>query len=91
MDDTNVPLITAMATSKDKKDDRALPWLVGDLAPTADVIEEIVNRFHVYAMLGPRKLHSKKEEEKRKTSIIISVRDAMGLSNAHSSYQQCAG
>lgn len=33
----------------------------------------------------------KKEEEKRKTSIIISVRDAMGLSNAHSSCQRCAG
>jgi len=65
MTDSNVTLITAIGPSNDKKENRALPWLVGDPAPTADVIEEIVNRFHVYAMLGQRKLHSKNEEEKR--------------------------
>jgi len=65
MTDSNVTLVTAMGPSNDKKENRALPWLVGDPAPTADVIEEIVNRFHVYAMLGQRKLHSGSEEERR--------------------------
>ena len=64
MTDSNVTLVTAMGPSNDKKENRALPWLVGDPHPTAEVIEEIVNRFHVYAMLGHRKLHSKNEEEK---------------------------
>jgi len=65
MADSNVTLITAMGASNDKKERRALPWLVGEPDPNAEVIEEIVNRFHVYAMLGQRKLHSKNEEEKR--------------------------
>lgn len=65
MENSNVTLITAMGPSNDKKENRALPWLVGEPNPTAEVIEEIVNRFHVYAMLGQRKLNSKNEEEKR--------------------------
>lgn len=54
-----------MGKSKDKKEDQGLPWYVGDPDPTAEVVEEIVNRFHTYAMLGQRKLDSADKEEKR--------------------------
>ena len=74
-----ITLITAIGKSNDKKENRALPWLVGDPAPTADVIEEIVNRFHVYAMLGQRKLHSGDEEEKRIAQTFLKLSDWEGI------------
>jgi len=65
MADSNVSLITVMGTTKDKKDEQRLPWYFGDPDPTAEVVEEIVNQFHTYAILGQGKLRSGNEEEKR--------------------------
>jgi len=79
MEDFNMTLITTMGPSNDKKENRALPWLVGDPHPTAEVIEEIVNRFHVYAMLGQRKLHSVNEEEKRIARTFLKCCDWGGI------------
>ena len=61
MADSNVTLITEIEPSNDKKENRALPWLVGDPGPTAEVVEEIVNRFHVYAILGKAGSENKEE------------------------------
>ena len=51
MTESNVTLIAETGTSKDKQDDRGLPWLVGDPAPAAghvvgDLLElvELLNK-----------------------------------------------
>ena len=61
MYDSNVTLITAMGTTKDKKDDQGLPWYFGEPHPTAKVVEEIVNWFHTYALLGKPGSENKEE------------------------------
>jgi len=61
MANSNVTLITAMGKSKDKKDDQGLPWYFGEPHPTAKVVEEIVNWFHTYALLGKPGSENKEE------------------------------
>lgn len=61
MDDSNVTLITAMGKSKVKKEDQGLPWYSDEPAPTAEVVEEIVDRFHTYALLGKPGSENKEE------------------------------
>lgn len=75
MTDSGLCVKTATGTSEDKEEGQVLPWFVGDQAPTAEVIEEIVNRFHLYAQLGQRKLNSKNKEEKRIAQTFLSLSD----------------
>jgi len=54
-----------MGKNNDQNNRHGLPWLVGDPEPTIEVLEEIVNMFHTYAIHGSRKHQSKDEEDKR--------------------------